>query len=130
MGYPFFKLPFFIFMPGKFEDLEVWKNGMRLAIDVYLAFDASRDFGFRDQVCRAAVSVPSNIAEGHERGSNKDFVRFLRISLGSVAELRTQLYLAVTLEKIESNLGNRLIEDTRTISRQLVGLIKYRSKNE
>ena len=102
---------------------------MRLATDVYEAFDASRDFGFRDQICRAAVSVPSNIAEGFERGSDKEFIRFLRISLGSVAELRTQLYLAARLNKVEPDLSQRLIEETKTVSRQLMGLIKYRSRN-
>ncbi len=116
-------------MTGSFEDLDVWKNGMRLAESVYVALEASRDFGLKDQMCRAAVSIPSNIAEGHERGSNKDFVRFLHIALGSVAELRTQLYLAVTLNKIEAETGKSLIEDTKTISRQLVGLIRYRSRD-
>ena len=96
---------------------------------IYKAFDASRDFGLRDQICRAAVSAPSNIAEGYERGSDKEFVRFLRISLGSIAELRTQLYLAIELNKIESALGNQLVGDTQTRSRQLVGLITYRSRN-
>lgn len=74
-------------MPGRFEDLDVWKNAMRMATDIYEAFDTSRDFGLRDQICRAAVSVPSNIAEGFERGSDKEFIRFLRFSLGSNAEL-------------------------------------------
>lgn len=102
---------------------------MRLATEIYKAFENSQDFGLRDQICRAAVSVPSNIAEGHDRSSDKEFVRFLHISLGSNAELRTQLYLAVRLQKIEAELGEQLIEDTKTIARQLVGLIKYRSKN-
>lgn len=117
-------------MSARFEDLDVWKNAMRMATDIYEAFDASRDFGLRDQVCRAAVSVPSNIAEGFERGSDKEFIRFLRISLGSIAELRTQLYLAVKLNKIEADRGNKLIEETRIISGQLVNLIKFRTNKE
>ena len=116
-------------MTGRFEDLEVWKNAMRLAMEIYQSFDASHDFGFRDQICRAAVSVSSNIAEGFERGSDKEFIRFLRFSLGSAAELRTQLYLAVKLCKIDTTTGTKLIEDTRVISAQLVGLIRFRSRN-
>ena len=112
---------------GRFEDLDVWKNAMRMATDIYQAFDACRDFGLRDQICRAAVSVPSNIAEGYERGSDKEFIRFLRISLGSIAELRTQLYLAVKLNKIETSHGNKLIEKTRIISGQLFNLMKFRA---
>jgi four helix bundle protein len=115
-------------MSGRFEDLDVWKNSMRMATDIYSAFDNSRDFGLRDQICRAAVSVPSNIAEGFERGSDKEFVRFLRFSLGSAAELRTQLYLAVKINKIDIDHGNHLIEQTKVISGQLVNLIKYRSQ--
>ena len=64
---------------------------MRLAVDVYEHFDATRDFGFRDQICRSAVSVPSNIAEGHERRSNKDFIRFLRIAMGIAPQTVTEL---------------------------------------
>lgn len=63
-----------------FEELEVWNDSMRLAQKVYDAFDSCRDFGLRDQICHAAVSIPSNIAEGYEHGSNKVFVRFLKIA--------------------------------------------------
>ena len=76
-----------------FEELEVWKRGCALAVYVYESLAASRDFGLRDQMQRAAVSIPSNIAEGYER-SSKDFARFLSIAKGSAAELRTQSYIA------------------------------------
>ena len=78
----------------KFEDLNVWIEGMNLAVDIYKSFVNCKDFGFRDQIRRSAVSIPSNISEGYERQSNKEFIRFLFIAKGSVAELRTQLYLA------------------------------------
>ena len=71
----------------KFEDLKVWKEGMRLASSVYERLQTVTDFGLRDQMQRAAVSIPSNIAEGFERGSNKEFIRFLHIAKGSCAEL-------------------------------------------
>ena len=85
-------------MYRSFEELEVWKRGCKLAVDVYLALKDSREFGLRDQMNRAAVSIPSNIAEGAERDSVKEFIHFLHIAKGSAAELRTQIYIA---EKIE-----------------------------
>jgi len=59
---------------GRFEDLEVWKEGMRLATKIYRALNTCRDYGLRDQMQRSAVSIPSNIAEGYERNTNKDFI--------------------------------------------------------
>ncbi|MBC8526532.1 MAG: four helix bundle protein [Candidatus Cloacimonetes bacterium] len=79
----------------KFEDLEVWQEGMRLVVEIYQQFKKIKDYGFRDQIQRAAVSIPSNIAEGFDRGSNKEYIHFLYIARGSCAELRTQLYLAL-----------------------------------
>ena len=66
-----------------FEDLEVWKRGCQLAVDVYVANHTSKDFGLRDQMQRAAVSIPSNIAEGCERDSTPEFIKFFRYSKGS-----------------------------------------------
>ena len=77
-----------------FRDLNVWQKSKGLAVTIYRITqegEFSRDFGFRDQIRRAAVSVPSNIAEGDERGTNKDAIRFFYISKGSLAELQTQL---------------------------------------
>ena len=74
-----------------FEDLEVWKRSSRLAVEIYSALRDCRDFSLKDQMTRAAVSIPSNIAEGAERYSDKEFARFLYIARGSSAELRTQL---------------------------------------
>jgi four helix bundle protein len=73
-----------------FEELEVWKRACRLAVDTSLLLKDSKVFYIRDQMQRAALSVPSNIAEGSERDSKQDFIRFLRIAKGSAAELRTQ----------------------------------------
>ena len=66
-----------------FEDLEVWKKGCRLTVEIYRAFFQCKDYGFKDQVQRSALSVPSNIAEGYERNSPQDFIRFLNIAKGS-----------------------------------------------
>jgi four helix bundle protein len=61
----------------KFEDIIVWQKGQDLAVEIYALFRDSRDFGFRDQICRATVSISNNIAEGFDRSSNADFKRFL-----------------------------------------------------
>ncbi|SFD75151.1 four helix bundle protein [Pseudoalteromonas denitrificans] len=79
----------------KFEDLDVWKRSARLSSEIYKQFASCKDFGFKDQITRSSLSVPSNIAEGYERYSNKDTIRFLYYSKGSSAELRTQLYIAM-----------------------------------
>lgn len=78
---------------NKFEDLHVWKEGMQLTIQLYRGLDNCRDFGLLDKIQRAATSIPSNVAEGFERDSNKEFIRFLYIAKSSAGELRTQLYL-------------------------------------
>lgn len=88
-----------------FEDLLIWKESMRFSVEIYKLFRDSRDFGFRDQIQRASVSVPSNIAEGFERQTDKEFVQYLFIAKGSNGELRTQLYLAIELKYIERKEG-------------------------
>ncbi|MFC1859662.1 four helix bundle protein [Thermodesulfobacteriota bacterium] len=77
-----------------FEELEVWKRGCRLAVRVYEVLAQCKDYGLKDQMTRAAVSISSNVAEGAERDSRQEFIRFLHISKGSAAELRTQVYIA------------------------------------
>ena len=111
-----------------FEDLEIWKRGCQLAVDVYVANHESKDFGLKDQMQRAAVSIPSNIAEGCERDSTPDFIKFLRYSKGSCGELRTQLYISERVQKaLDQDLiaGSRdMIKETREISAMLQGLIR------
>jgi four helix bundle protein len=76
-----------------FEELEVWKTGIALSIQIFELFKSCTNFGFRDQIQRSVVSIPSNIAEGFERQTNKEFVQYLFIAKGSCAELRTQLQI-------------------------------------
>ena len=83
-----------------FEKLEVWKRGCRLSVEIYRVLANVHDYGLVDQMTRAAVSIPSNIAEGAERKTDKEYINFLHITKGSVAELRTQLYIASKLEMI------------------------------
>ncbi len=111
-----------------FEDLEVWKRGCQLAVDVCVATHHSKNFGLKDQMQRSAISIPSNIAEGAERDSDGDFIRFLRISKGSCGELRTQLYISERVQKaldLEPLADSReMIKETRQISAMLQGLIR------
>ena len=75
-----------------FENLKVWKRSSRLCANLYKAFSESRDWEFKSQITRSALSIPSNIAEGYERNSTNEYMRFLKIAKGSCGELRTQLY--------------------------------------
>ena len=111
---------------NSFESLEVWKRASRLAVSVYSALKNSRDFGLRDQMTRAAVSVPSNIAEGYERDTNAEFVRFLNIAKGSVAELRTQLYIAKEVGELSPEQTAPLISECKEIAAMLYALAKSR----
>ncbi len=107
-----------------FEELEVWKRGCRLAVRVYEALRHCRDYGLKDQMTRAAVSIPSNISEGAERDTKPEFIRFLHIAKGSAAELRTQVYIARQIGIIESPIQVELTEELKGISAMLQGLIR------
>lgn len=84
----------------RFEDLICWQKARELARQVYQSFRDCKDYGFRDQIQRAAVSVVSNIAEGFERGTKSEFVNYLYIAKGSAAEVRAQLYVALDIRYI------------------------------
>ncbi|MDY0354798.1 MAG: four helix bundle protein [Sedimentisphaerales bacterium] len=106
-----------------YEDLDVWKRSVDVAVGLYALLANCRDYGIRDQLLRSAVSIPSNVAEGAERDSKKDFVRFLRISKGSAAELRTQLYIAGKANVADAESCARVRGEVTEISRMLQGLI-------
>lgn len=111
---------------SRFEDFEVWKESMRLVTDIYHSLKTCSDYGFRDQMQRASVSIPSNIAEGFERQSNREFLKYLFIAKGSCAELRTQLYLARQIKIIPEETAKQFIEKTKKISAMLSKLIATR----
>lgn len=100
------------------------ERACRLAIAVSLALRESRHYALRDQMQRAAISIPSNIAEGSERDSRQDFIRFLRIAKGSAAELRTQAYIAKKLDLITKPSADQIIQETKDLSAMLQGLIR------
>jgi four helix bundle protein len=105
-----------------FEDLEVWQRACRLTVDIFKAFSSCKNFSFKDQIQRAALSIPSNIAERSERGSSKDFAHFLNIAKGSSGELRTQLYIARKLELLTKPAFDALIGESKELSAMLEGL--------
>jgi four helix bundle protein len=108
----------------KFEDIVAWKKARELSLLVYGAFKHSRDFGFREQIQRAAVSVMNNIAEGFERRGDKEFKRFLFIGKGSCGEVRSMLYISLDLGYIKEDNFKELYNLSLEISKMLSGFIK------
>lgn len=118
-----------------YRDLIVWQRSTQLAIVLIRAMEnleGKRPFGLIDQMCRAAVSIPSNIAEGRQRASRKDFVRFLRISYGSAAELATQLHIAKhvpSMQKCDFETMEQLLTETlKMLNSMIVKLQKAPNK--
>ena len=112
----------------KFENLKVWKRATSLSATIYIHLRDLRDYGFRDQITRSGLSVPSNIAEGFERASHKEFMVFLNYARGSCGELRTQIYIGVEIGYISRELGELWIQETKEISAMITGLLKTRQK--
>ncbi|OEF09476.1 four helix bundle protein [Aliivibrio logei] len=107
----------------RFKELEVWKRSFNVSLYINKQMRACKDFGFKDQICRSSVSVPSNIAEGSERGSNKDNIRFLFYAKGSCAELLTQVLLAKEFGYLPKDEVNKLIIELEEINKMLAGYI-------
>lgn len=108
----------------RFKDLEIWKRSRVFCSTIYQVtsnFPESEKFGLTNQLRRAAISIPSNIAEGSSRKSNKDFARFLQITLGSAFEIETQLLIASDLKFIS-------VEDLESLLNELNSIIKMTSK--
>jgi len=117
----------------RFEDIEAWKKARLLTGKIYSVSNMgafARDFGLRDQIRRAAVSIMSNIAEGFERqGSNREFRHFLAMAKGSAGEVRAQLYICFDVNHIEQAMFDELTLLVVETSRMLSGLIKYLDNN-
>jgi len=112
----------------KFEDIIAWQKAQDLAVDVYSEFRSLKDYGFRDQICRASVSVSNNIAEGFDRNSDADFARFLYFAIASCSEVRSMLYLSARLEYISEEMKVNLLLKSEEVSRIIRGLIKSINK--
>ena len=112
----------------RFEDIEAWQQARVLTNCLYAATASgawAKDFALRDQVRRAAISVLSNISEGFERGTDKEFKHFLSIAKGSASEIKGQLYIALDQKYIEPQLFDRLYQLTDKICALLGGFIRY-----
>jgi len=113
----------------RFEDLRIWQNARIQANGVYDSFGSdsvsSRDFGFRDQIQRCAVSVMNNIAEGFERRSDPDFARFLDIAKGSNGEVRSMLYLAEDRDYLPFQRAEEMRNFSEDLSRAIESLSKH-----
>ena len=108
-----------------FEELDVWKRACRLAVRIYEVLKDCRDYGLKDQMTRAAVSIASNIAEGAERDSRPEYIRFIHIAKGSAAELRTQVYIAQRIGILTDSQAAELTAELKEISSMLQGLAKF-----
>ena len=110
---------------SSFEELAVWKRACRVAVEVFALLNGCKAYSLKDQMTRSAISIASNIAEGAERGSAADFIRFLQYAKGSAAELRTQTYIAVEIGAIPHDTnGKNLIAELKELSSMLNGLIR------
>ena len=105
-----------------FEDLDVWKRSAGLSADIYKMLGDLKDYGFKDQITRSGLSIPSNIAEGMERTSSKEKAQFLSYAKGSCGELRTQIYIGMKISYIPKEEGDKWIAETKEISAMLIGL--------
>jgi four helix bundle protein len=107
-----------------FEDIIAWQKAKDVTSKIYAQFRLNRDYGFKDQIQRASVSVMNNIAEGFERKSNAEFRQFLYIAKGSCGEVRSMLYPAKELNYLSESEFNSLLNNLLEISKALSGLIK------
>jgi len=115
----------------KFEDLEIWKSALLVTKDVYDLTSQgkfSKDFGLRDQIRRAVVSISSNIVEGFEKRNNNEFRRFLMISKGSAGEVRNQLYIALAIGYINQQEFDKINEAIVSLSKRIGAFINYLTK--
>ncbi len=113
----------------RFEDLEVWKRSAKLSADIYKALRDLSDYGFKDQITRCSLSIPSNVAEGFERLSQKkECLTFLSYAKGSCAELRTQILIGTEIGYIRPDFGKIWVKETREIPSMLAGLIRTKKR--
>lgn len=108
----------------KFEDIIAWQKAQDLAVSIYATFSSLKDYGFKDQICRAVVSISNNIAEGFDRSSDADFSRFLYFAISSSSETRSMLYLAHKLGYINDITRDKLLNKANEVSMIIRGLIK------
>jgi len=109
-----------------FEQLQVWQRSCRLSCKIYSLMKNCKDYGFKDQITRSSLSIPSNIAEGEERETAKESARFFYYAKGSAGELLTQIYIGVEIGYINKSESQNLIQETKEIAAMIASLIKIR----
>jgi len=109
----------------RFEDMEVWKIAANLSVSVFQELAASNEYGFKDQISRAGLSISSNIAEGFGRATDRDRRNFLNYAKGSCAEFRSQTYIGMKAGIIDCAVGSAWVADSNQISAMLTNLMKY-----
>jgi len=112
----------------RFEDLKIWQSAVQIAIDIYKVADTGKlkvDFGTKDQIQRAAMSISNNIAEGYEYDNRPDFIRFLKYAKGSAGEIRNQLYVLSKIEYISEDFYHQKYSELISLSKQIAAFIKY-----
>ncbi len=114
----------------KCEKLNVWKKALILTIDVYKYFKDCKDYGLKDQITRSSLSIVSNIAEGAERFSNIEKIRFIEFSIGSLAEFQTQAIIAKEIGYMDEATFSKWSSDSDEIHKMLIGFIKSLKKSE
>jgi four helix bundle protein len=97
-------------------------------VGIYRALSKLKDYGFKDQITRSALSIPSNVAEGFERFSQKECLTFLSYAKGSCGELRTQIYIAMEIDYVNRETGNAWLNEAQEISLMIGGLMKTKRK--
>ena len=117
---------------GDFQKLKVWNRAKDLAVSIYKTTEKGpfvKDYGLRDQIRRSAVSIPSNIAEGDELGTNRQSIKFFRIAKGSIAELLNQAIIAHEIGYLTKPQFDQIKEECQAISSMLTKLIQVRAKD-
>jgi len=115
----------------RFEDLTIWKMSLKLTREIYditSCGNFSKDYCLRDQIRRAIISVSSNIVEGFEKNNNNELIRFLKITKGSIGEVRNQLYIALTVGYLNETQFNKLNSDFTILADQVGRFISYLEK--
>jgi len=108
----------------RFEEIIAWQKAQDLAVEIYGLFKDSKDYGFRDQICRAVVSISNNIAEGFDRKTDADFSKFLFIAFSSCSEVKSMVYLSERLGYINNRTKNELINKSDDVQKLISGFIK------
>ncbi|TSK03876.1 MAG: four helix bundle protein [Geobacter sp.] len=109
----------------RFEDVDSWKQARLLVTDIYKLLGECKDYGFKDQIQRAAVSVMSNIAEGFDRGSNRELIQYLIVSRGSVSEVKSLAYDGLDIGYFSHESFEEVIMRCNRISNTLNGFIRF-----